>query len=408
MKHKIVGKYSLIGIFTMTILTAQGALRDSTMIWDADGMKQVKTSLAKGEKKYTRALAVKVAKANAYLNKKPLSVMDKKSTPPSGDKHDFMTWAIYWWPNPDTPDGKPYIHKDGRTNPEVLTTETDGGTGRMMFRATPELALAYYYTDDEKYAKKAAEILRIWFIAPETRMNPNLNYAEGVPGRSHGRCTGIITFSFRLHYILDSIILIRKSPHWSENDDKAMCKWLRDYMHWLNTSKLGAKAKNADNNHGTWFAEHMAVMQLYLGNKEEAVKTVKDAFERLFAGQFAHSGGQLHELKRTRSFTYSAMNITGWINMCKIAELGGYNIWNYTSKNNASVKKGIEFLVPFIVKGKWQYKQIRKVKKIKALGVMQRGYNAYGDELFLKAINSLPARRVEASDVQLKFPLKKH
>ena len=50
---------------------------------------------------------------------KPPSVMDKGVTPPSGDKHDYMSQAPYWWPDPTKPDGSPYIRKDGERNPEI-------------------------------------------------------------------------------------------------------------------------------------------------------------------------------------------------------------------------------------------------------------------------------------------------
>ena len=33
----------------------------------------------------------------------PFSVMQKERVPPSGDKHDFLTLAPYWWPDPSRP-----------------------------------------------------------------------------------------------------------------------------------------------------------------------------------------------------------------------------------------------------------------------------------------------------------------
>jgi hypothetical protein len=180
-------------------------------------------------------------------------------------------------------------------------------------------------------------------------------------------------------------------------------------MDWLKTNKLARKAKKAGNNHGTWFAAHVAVIQLFLGDKRGAVATVKDAFKRFFAEQFSANGAQGLELQRTRSLTYSEMNLRGWLNMCKIAELCGHDMWSYKDKNGASVKKGIEFLAPFAYKnGKWGYKQIRKERKTRVFEVLQRGYNAYGDKLFLKAINELPKKQVQASIIRLKFPLKRY
>ena len=57
--------------------------------------------------------------ANKAMQYGPVSVMEKKNIPPSGDKHDYMSLAPYHWPDPDKPGGLPYIRKDGQTNPEV-------------------------------------------------------------------------------------------------------------------------------------------------------------------------------------------------------------------------------------------------------------------------------------------------
>ena len=58
-----------------------------------------------------------VAAADHAMTEGPFSVMDKQIAPPSGDKHDYMSRATYWWPDPSKPDGLPYIRRDGQTNP---------------------------------------------------------------------------------------------------------------------------------------------------------------------------------------------------------------------------------------------------------------------------------------------------
>jgi hypothetical protein len=57
--------------------------------------------------------------ADKALQFGPVSVMEKKNDPPSGDKHDYMSLAPYFWPDPNKPGGLPYIRRDGETNPEV-------------------------------------------------------------------------------------------------------------------------------------------------------------------------------------------------------------------------------------------------------------------------------------------------
>lgn len=53
------------------------------------------------------------------------TIINKTIMPPSGDIHDYVTMAPYWWPDPTKPDGIPYIYKDGQINPETRTGNTD-------------------------------------------------------------------------------------------------------------------------------------------------------------------------------------------------------------------------------------------------------------------------------------------
>ena len=119
----------------------------------------------------------------------PFSVMEKKQVPPSGDKHDYMSMGPYWWPNPKTPNGLPYVRRDGETNPEIAGIPDQANLSRME-NAVHALALGYYLTGDEQYASRAVLLLRTWFLDPATRMNPNLNSDRPFPGLLRGGASG--------------------------------------------------------------------------------------------------------------------------------------------------------------------------------------------------------------------------
>lgn len=80
----------------------------------------------------------------------------------------------------------PYIQRDGVRNPEV-DNYTDRRDGAAMMTSVYQLALAWWYTDDDKYRAHAADILRTWFITPKTRMTPNLLHAQIVPCKNSVR-----------------------------------------------------------------------------------------------------------------------------------------------------------------------------------------------------------------------------
>src|SRR4051812_5112841 len=134
-----------------------------TVVLDGSRLVDAKQRLKQGDPVLRRSLADLVKQADGWLKKGPWTVTDKTQVPPSGDKHDYLSQAPYWWPTEpktaDNPWGCPYVQKDGQRNPDVdlLTDHEERGD---LFVAVPELALAWYYTGKAGYARHAADILR--------------------------------------------------------------------------------------------------------------------------------------------------------------------------------------------------------------------------------------------------------
>lgn len=157
----------------MVSLTAQSLPK---YVLHREALEQNKKKVVAKQAGAAAALQQLAKEADAALTEGPFSVMDKKSVPPSGDKHDYMSLAPYFWPDPSKADGVPYIRKDGEVNPEVKEY-LDKEYIVKMTRLTYTLAVAYYFSNDERYAKRAALLIKTWFLNPATKMNPNLNFA---------------------------------------------------------------------------------------------------------------------------------------------------------------------------------------------------------------------------------------
>ena len=97
--------------------------------------------------------------------------------------------------------------------------------------------MAWYFSEEEKYARKATELIRVWFLDKATRMNPNLEYAQMIPGHNNdkGRCYGLIdTYSFI--EMLDAVALLEQSKAFTAKDSKQLKKWFAELTDWMLTS----------------------------------------------------------------------------------------------------------------------------------------------------------------------------
>ena len=110
-----------LGIFFISMLKAQNAGSGETIQFDLKQLAITKTKVQSGDMSVIAAYKKLIGNANKILAYKPVSVMDKVDIPPSGNKHDYVSLAPYWWPNPNTPNGLPYIRKDCQINPEVIS-----------------------------------------------------------------------------------------------------------------------------------------------------------------------------------------------------------------------------------------------------------------------------------------------
>jgi len=309
------------------------------------------TSVSSLPKDFPQEQAVK--DAQALLNHGVRTVMDKALAPPSGDKHDWVTQAPYWWPDRAHPFG-PYIRQDGKRNPEI-DRWTDDKYFSDMLRTTEVLSQGYIATQDEIYAKRTAEILRSWFIDEATKMNPNLDYGQFVPGRSQGRGEGIISTRF-IYKVPQIIHRIENSKYWSDHDREVMKTWFADYYEWLTRSRIGVEETHHVNNHLTWYLVQKASLEIELNRIDDAKKTLNFVVNQILPAQVKDSGLQPKELERTKSFSYSSMNLNAFWVLAYLGKSIGVDFMS--NPNGALLFKATDALLPYDNLSSWPYRQI--------------------------------------------------
>ena len=355
-------------------------------------LSQTKARVAKQDKSLMPALERLRREADAALTVGPFTVVSKQRVPPSGDKHDYLTLAPYWWPDPTKPDGLPYIRRDGELNPESKR-DTDNPKLNAMADAVETLALAFYFTGEERYAERATLLLRVWFIEKATKMNPNYEYAQAVMGHNNGRGAGLIDARNFIE-VVDSIGLLAGSRAWTATDQQAMQNWFRAFTQWLQTSANGKEEAAARNNHGTWFAATFATFALFIGDEALARKTV-EAVKARIAWQIEADGRQPLELDRTRGMSYSLFNLNALLTVATIGDKLNVNLWEYQTKDGRGIRKAFEYLAPFAFGEKqFPYKQIIKWSPEDYFSLLRRSAGKFENKALLAKVPLLnPADR---------------
>ena len=299
--------------------------------------------------------------ADHALNQPNPSVTQKGMMPPGGSRHDYLSLSAYWWPDPGKSSGLPWVRRDGEVNPASKDHQSDGVRLARFSADLQTLALAWYFSGDRRYAEKAQSMARTWFIDPATRMNPNLNYAQGVPGIAPGRHTGVLDGRYFATRVVDALLLLQNSPGWRAQDQAALHTWFSDYLQWLQHSKLAQAERDTPNNHGSWYVTQVAGIAWYL-QQPEVIKQMAALARQKIDGQIRVDGTQPLELARTRSFHYSYFNLQALTSMAQLAQRSDVgDLWHY-HQQGGSLLDALDYMAPYSQQSTpWPWKNRERV-----------------------------------------------
>jgi hypothetical protein len=288
-------------------------------------------------------------------------------------------------------------------NPQTRL-DHDGLRFGALTSAVEALALAYWFTGEQRYADHAAFLLRGWFIAPATRMNPNLRFAQAILGVTEGRGIGILDLR---HFprLLDAVRLIDRSPAWTSSDASAFESWLRAYVTWLRESTNGKDERAEKNNHGTLFDMQAASLAIFLGDSAYAREMLTQSGVSRVDSQIAPNGAQALELGRTRPIHYSLFNLDAFTQLAEMSRHVGVNLWGYRSSTGGSITAALSFIEPFADgRKKWEKPDIVPIAPEDAAVALRRAGTVLGDSAFTNAANRAAMARGLESRERIFYP----
>lgn len=218
-----------------------------------------------------------------------------------GGPHDYYSNGDYWWPDPASPNGLPYIRRDGETNPDNFNRH------RELLRGMREdvvfLTCAYDFTRDEVFAARKLSV----------------------------------------------------SPHMTAAILEGLRDWFRQYLHWMFTSQNGLDEMNTENNHSVCFFMQAAAFSLFT-EQEDSIRFCRKQFQNVLLKQMTPDGSFPRELARTKPYNYSLFITDNLVSLCHMLSSPENDLWEYETKEGCSIKKAIDFIIPYVLdKSAWPY-----------------------------------------------------
>lgn len=281
--------------------------------------------------------------ADLYLSEKPITVTASQSPRSKGGTHDYFSEGDYWWPDPKNPDG-PYVQRDGESNPGNFNDHRLALI-RLSIQV-PALTAAFKLSGDGKYADHAVEHLVAWFVTPDTRLNPNLQYAQAVHGRFDGRPTGIID-TLHLVEVARAAAVLEERSAMSAADAKAIKQWFREYLTWMLTSEAGKTEGKAGNNHATCYWLQVASFAALVGDND-SLALCREKYKTQLLPQMAEDGSFPAELRRTKPYGYSLFNLDQLVSLCQLLSTPQDDLWSFALPTGQTIGKGCEYMYPFV------------------------------------------------------------
>ncbi|KAI0342361.1 chondroitin AC/alginate lyase [Trametopsis cervina] len=298
----------------------------------------------------------------------PWSVTTKQYLAPSGDKHDYMSWAPYAWPDctlaGNTTELTPqqiwtacdYVTRDGEFNPDNSlipnSDDFDSMANAVLFNS-----LSWAINGSDQYSSRVTTYIKTWFLDADTYMNPNLNYGQMQrgPKGQNGTHTGVLDLK-SMAKVVNGVLILRngKAPEWTADIDGQFVAWSNQYIGWLQSSPIALKEKASTNNHGSYFATQLSALQILVGDTAGAQGTLNEYFGGIFQGQIDKNGDQVCcflytwitqplESSRTRPFHYRAYNLAAMITNARLAKFVGIDAWTKTTNVSTDIESALKF-----------------------------------------------------------------
>lgn len=349
-------KKTLLSILTIFFFISCATTNPDVFIVNYKTLQHNKIAVEKGNEKLIVAQKELIKEANEILKKGELySVTYKKQIPPSQSKHDYYSIAPYWWPDERQPNGSPYIRKDGKVNPESREI-TDSYMVGNISGDVYKLGLAYFYTENEKYVEWVNQLIDVFFINEDTKMNPNFKFSQLIKGRSRSEGGSITIGSVSFIRLIEGVQLVKDAKTFDKQKYELLKKWFADFTNWMENNKTPSVESKAKNNIGVYYTAQVIAFNMFIGNKAKAKKILKTKGKIIVDDQIETDGSLEAELNRATPWEYVKYTLSAFDYLVQFSEKLGGNLYYYENEKGGSIEKMYQWLIPYAnADKKWNF-----------------------------------------------------
>ncbi|KIJ27093.1 hypothetical protein M422DRAFT_71747 [Sphaerobolus stellatus SS14] len=273
------------------------------------------------------------------------AVTNKSVIAPSGDKHDYMSWAPYSWPNCTSVGNTtelaqeevwttcPYYTRDGLFNPDGRPIN-DVGAFQNLSDAMLYNAIVWNFagTSSSLYSQRIGTKLDIFKTrgAPSHSVSTQFNsihsdvLQRGSDGQT-GSHTGVLDLK-GFAKIASGILILRKggSSDWTTDLDNQFKAWCSEYITWLEAASIALQEAVSTNNHGTFYCNQLVALKLIVNDVAGAKSVTQTYFNTLYQNHIDKSGEQTNA--HIQKYAYPSSDV-----------------WNRTTSDGATIKDALDW-----------------------------------------------------------------
>ncbi|HEV2122355.1 MAG TPA: alginate lyase family protein, partial [Chloroflexota bacterium] len=322
----------------------------------------IEAKVRAGQQPWKSAYGRLIGDANRALNQRPLSVADNGG--PAGGGRDR--------------------HKYGTDHPTTRRSHRQDYTAAWkVSNAVRDLAMAYAFTGNDRYADKAVDLLYHWAVNPRTRMAPSTqNFSPHRTGEKQNSVELYVTLP-KMFYAASLVAGHRRWSQKGSGAEGAFKKWAQAVLNHADRSY----GSSEPNNIYAWWVATRAAAAAYVGDGGKMNRAFSD-WKKTAIKQIDGQGKFIRELKRKDSMGYSLYALTALTMTAEVARLHGVDLYGYNDgKGGSALKRAFDYHARYVINpGSWPHKG-KKRKNSSDAAIYEMAYSRWRDGRFQDVLN---------------------